>query len=126
MTINIIGLEEIRQKSEAGKVMFSKSYENAGNIAAGATTAEIFITEDDQWQYAPFDIIQITNIASENIQILFDNNPDNALTIKAGVTMAADNQRFRTFAIKNLDAANVISASEVRILVQKSYYEANK
>lgn len=99
---------------------FSHNYTTTGNIAATARSNERFISEEHEWQHAPFDTIVISNRDSVDLNIELDGNPDNAIPVKSGMTITADKQKFRNFTIKNLDAANAHTAGLVNILVQNT------
>ena len=100
--------------------IFSKSYTTSANIAAGALSVENFISQSDQDLHAPFDTFQILNADNVHMGFIFDNNTDNMATISANGTTAGDNQGFRTFQLKNLDAAVAHTAGKIYILVQKT------
>lgn len=104
---------------------FSKTFTTSANIAASGVSTERFISEDHEWEHAPFDTIVITNLDAVTLAIRLDGNPDNIITVKNGFTIAADNQKFRNFTIENLDAATAHTAGLVKILVQRTKEKVN-
>jgi len=115
-----VGEEELG-KQQTRRPYFSKTYITSANIAAGANSTERFISEEEEWQFAPFDTILIVNADSVDLAINMDGNPDNYIPVRAGVTLAATEQNFRNFTIKNLDGSDAHTAGKVRIVVQRTY-----
>jgi hypothetical protein len=105
------------------KLVFSKSYTTTANIAAGAKSAERFISQEDIDQYAPFDTIVVSNADPIEMSLLFDHNPDNAVPISASGAIGSSDQQFADFSLKNEDGATAHTAGKIRILVQKFKYE---
>jgi len=100
-------------------LVFSNEYTTTADIAATATSKEIFITEADQWSYAPFDTLVVQNLDVVDIAIILNNNTATRFIVRAGQTVSAENQVFRYFQIQNLDAATKITAGKPKLLVQK-------
>jgi hypothetical protein len=112
--------EDVERIMNRGSVLFSRTYSTGSNIAASGVSAEIFISEEHEWQHKNFDTLLIHNDDSVALGIRLDGNPDNLIPVGAGQTIGATGQNFRNFTIENLDSTNTHTAGKVRVLVQKT------
>lgn len=102
-------------------VFFSKNYTTTENIATGATSKEQIISEADQWASGPFDQITINNKDSQDVQILLDGNPDNAITVFAYSRESSRELKFLNVKIKNIDTGTH-TAGTIQILVENTKF----
>lgn len=102
------------------KPYFSRTYTTTANIAASGVSNERFISEDHEYQFAPFDTILIANLDAVDLGIRLDGNPDNVIPVTKGQTVGGSDQEFKNFTIENLDAVTAHTAGKVKILVQQT------
>lgn len=103
-------------------VEFSKEYTTANNINAGATSAEEFVTEADQYASAPFDQITVTNSDSVTLMINLDNSSTRTLKCPPGYFSFRD-LKFKTFSISNVSSAGTHTAGKVTLLVENTKFK---
>lgn len=115
----VVEFQQAAAQPSGLSLLFSKEYTTGANIAAGATSAEVYITENEQWEAAPFDALVIQNMDIVPVAINLNQNTATRIVVQAGQTFIAENQVFRYFDITNLDAAVAHTAGKLKILVQK-------
>lgn len=105
---------------------FSKQYATTAAIAAGATSTEVFISEADENDNAPFDEIAIYNDDVVQLEIILDNSPVNHIVVPKNSFRTVHDARFRNFSIKNNDASAAHTLGTVKINVQNTKFPRRK
>lgn len=103
-------------------IFYSKYITTAANIAAGAESREIFISEADQHASGPFDTITILNADSVALQVNQDGNSSNAITVLPNSRETGTGIKFLGFTITNKDAATAHTAGKVHIIVENTKF----
>lgn len=103
-------------------VYFSKTYTTSGGIAAGADSAENFISEADQYGNGPFDQITVINSDVVPLRINIDGNTANGLKLLPNSLMSGRDLRFNSFTITNLDGSTAHTAGTVYILIENTRF----
>jgi hypothetical protein len=100
---------------------FSKRYTTTANIAAGGTSTEEFINEDDQEGNAPFDSITIVNDDSVALRVNLNKNTDNGITVLANSRESGRDLNFKNFSITN-PSGSAHTAGTIHILIENTKF----
>jgi len=99
------------------EILYQKGFTTSANINAGLKSQEKFITEDEQYQFAPFDTILISNSDAIHLTILLDGIIP--IPCQPNSIVTANKIKFRDIVIRNDDAAVAHTAGTVDIVVEK-------
>ena len=96
---------------------FLKSYSIA-SIGAGATS-KVSISDTDLDFIQFFNVIDITNNSTVDIDVYLDGNTARTLRVIAGTTKSMNGTRFREIVVYNRSGATATGDNNVNITVQK-------
>lgn len=88
-----------------------------GAIVAAAT-AKVAISEEDRDRNQFFNVVDVVNLAAENIEVWLDGNSNRKFVVIGGNSKSLNGSRFRELVLKNISATDT-SADEVLVTIQK-------
>jgi len=112
----MISSEREKRINRYGSPLFS--YKNPAIVPNGSWVLDYETMIPQSQKYLPFNFLSIINNGEGDIEIWFDDNPENKKTIAANTIMTFENIWFRKLRVVNI-SANTISQNRIEFTAQR-------